>query len=151
MRIVIQRVNSAQVLVSQTPVGKIQQGLLLYVGVEQGDDDAMIERIVSKITRLRMFTDTHGKMNQSVLDVRGEVLIVSQFTLCADLSRGNRPSFDSACEPTIAQAIYDRLCERFSQILHTETGVFGASMEVLSSNAGPVTFLYESKNNSKTI
>lgn len=144
MRIVIQRVESAQVFISRESVGSIAKGLLLYVGIEQGDDTALIPKIVSKITRLRMFMDDGGKMNLSITDVKGELLVVSQFTLCADLRRGNRPSFDTACAPEKAKGIYDELCESFSRIVHTQTGVFGASMEVVSTNSGPVTFLYES-------
>ena len=143
MRIIIQRVESAQVFVARESVGSIAKGLLLYVCVEHGDDTSLIPKIVSKITHLRLFPDDGGKMNLSIIDIKGELLVVSQFTLCADLRRGNRPSFDNACAPEKAKAIYEELCQSLSGVVHTQTGVFGASMEVVSTNSGPVTFLYE--------
>jgi D-tyrosyl-tRNA(Tyr) deacylase len=145
MRAVLQRVSDASVSVDGQLVGRIGRGLLVYLGVAAGDDSADIDYIVSKIRDLRIFADADGKMNLSVADAGGAVLLVSQFTLCGDTRRGRRPSFDGAETPQVARQRYD---ETLAALRHTgvpvEAGVFQANMQVASVNDGPVTFWLDS-------
>ena len=141
---VIQRVSQAGVRVEGISVSEIGKGLLVLAGAAKGDTLEQAEALAGKIAKLRVFEDDAGKMNRSVLDIGGEALVVSQFTLCADTSRGNRPGFDPAMPPDEAKV----LIERFTGVLReagipTKTGVFGAHMEVELVNDGPVTIILE--------
>jgi len=145
MRAVLQRVSDASVSVDGQVVGQIGRGLLVYLGVAAGDDSTDIEYIVSKIRDLRIFADADGKMNLSVADAAGAVLLVSQFTLCGDTRRGRRPSFDGAESSTLARARYDDVLSSLRRTgLPVAAGVFQADMQVTSVNDGPVTFLLDS-------
>lgn len=150
MRAVVQRVTDASVTVAGKRVGGITKGLLVYLGVEQGDSDADLDYLVRKIPRMRIFTDDQGKMNLSVGEVDGQILVVSQFTLCADINKGNRPSFNPAAEPEVASATYLKFVERVTrQGYVVETGEFGASMRVAYTNEGPVTIIIDTRENLK--
>ncbi|HCG62385.1 MAG TPA: D-tyrosyl-tRNA(Tyr) deacylase [Sphaerochaeta sp.] len=145
MRAVIQRVTEASVTVDGTAVGSIDRGLLVYLGVQKGDTEVDLEYLANKIPRMRLFTDNEGKMNLSVSDLGYAVLVVSQFTLCADLRKGNRPSFDPAAEPAVARQMYGLFVEKVrSQGLEVATGEFGASMRVAYTNEGPITLVLDS-------
>lgn len=145
MKAVIQRVKSASVTVDGKTVGKCGAGLMVLFGAETGDtaDDAVL--LAKKTTALRIFCDENGKMNRSVLDTDGEILAISQFTLCADVKKGNRPSFIGAMEPVKANELYMLYCEelRKNGIKSVETGIFGADMQVSLINDGPVTILLD--------
>lgn len=146
MRVLIQRVKKASVAIDKAPVSEIGAGLLLFVGISRDDQDKDIDYLARKIVGLRIFPDERGKMNRDVREVRGELLSVSQFTLLADVSRGNRPGFDNAAEPVRAKQAWDR----FNLALRAEgvpvrTGVFGAAMEVRLVNDGPVTIWLDSR------
>ena len=144
MKVVIQRVSRAQVTVDHEVIGKINQGYLVLLGVAQGDDKATAERIAKKMLGLRIFADENGKTNLSIKDVRGELLIVSQFTLCADTRHGNRPSFTTAGSPALANELYEyfiQLCKQ--QVETVEHGSFGADMKVELVNDGPFTIILE--------
>lgn len=146
MRAVVQRVAKASVTVDGATVGTIKRGLLVYLGIASDDTEKDLNYITDKISGLRIFPSSDGLMNLSVLDVSGEALIVSQFTLQGDVRRGRRPSFSSAMPPDKASVLYERLCERLRQIgLPCERGVFGAMMQVASINDGPVTILIDSR------
>ncbi|EED35082.1 D-tyrosyl-tRNA(Tyr) deacylase [Luminiphilus syltensis NOR5-1B] len=144
MKSLIQRVTQAQVQVDDSTVGAINRGLLAFVGVERGDDSASVVRMAQRLLTYRVFSDTEGRMNRSLTDVGGDLLLVSQFTLAADTRKGTRPSFSSAADPEEAAVIFGELiaCCRESG-LRTETGRFGAEMVVSLINDGPVTFLLE--------
>lgn len=140
MRAVVQRVKRAQVNVENTCVGQIEQGYLIFLGIGQKDSEEQIERLWSKILKLRIFEDNQGKANLSLQDIDGEVLIVSQFTLYANCKRGNRPSFTEAGNPAEANRLYEVFVKRAQQdIKRVETGVFGAMMDVSLINDGPFT------------
>ncbi len=143
MKTVIQRVSRASVRIAGEVRAEIGRGLLLLVGVEVGDGDAQAEALAKKVAGLRIFDDDAGKMNLSNEQVGGEVLAVSQFTLCADLSRGKRPGFDPAMRPPEAERLYERFCGALEQSTGrpVKRGVFGASMQVELVNDGPATFL----------
>ncbi len=146
MRAVVQRVTSAKVTVAERVTGEIGPGLLVLLGVEQGDGPADLQYIVSKVRDLRIFADADGKMNQSVLDVQGGVLVVSQFTLSGDARNGRRPSFASAAPPQIARALYEEVVRELqSSGLQVATGEFQAMMQVSLVNDGPVTILLDSR------
>ena len=144
MKFVAQRVSEASLTVDNEPVSAIGRGLVVYFGVRRGDGEAQAAKCAEKIAKLRVFEDGAGKMNLSVRDVGGEVLFVSQFTLYGDAAKGNRPSFTEAEEPTRAKALYLFAvdCLR-AQGVPVRMGVFGAQMEILQRNEGPVTILYE--------
>jgi D-tyrosyl-tRNA(Tyr) deacylase len=145
MKSVVQRVRDASVVVDGEVVGAIDHGLLVYLGVERGDDASLLEPMAGKICRLRIFTDAQDKMNLSVKDVGGKVLVVSQFTLCADLHKGNRPSWDPAAPPQMAEELYEQFLEAMErQGVGVEHGIFGAHMRVTYENDGPVTILLDS-------
>lgn len=144
MRAVIQRVSSAAVTVSDEQIASIGSGLLALVGVAADDDDEAPQRLARKTARLRIFGDDEGKMNLSVTDVSGEVLVVSQFTLYGDASKGNRPSFISSASPEIAEPLIDSYVEALrAEGLGVATGRFRAHMEVDLVNDGPVTILID--------
>ncbi len=142
MRVLLQRVTSAEVRVSGQVVGAIGFGLLAFVGIQRGDDGATVERMAGRIAGYRMFADERGRMNRSVRDIGGAVLLVSQFTLAADTEKGLRPGFSSAAEPGEARRLCDALAAGLRDSgLPVAEGVFGADMQVSLVNDGPVTFL----------
>ncbi|HEY7003756.1 MAG TPA: D-aminoacyl-tRNA deacylase [Gaiellaceae bacterium] len=144
MRAVVQRVREARVLVDEETVGLIGAGLCILLGVAEDDDDAEGERLACKIARLRIFENDAGRFDRSLLDVGGEALVVSQFTLIADTARGNRPSFSRAARPERAEALYERFAEQLRRLgVPTRTGAFGARMAVELVNDGPVTIVLE--------
>ena len=146
MRAVIQRVSEASVTVDQVVSGRIQRGFLVLVGVADDDEEKDALWIAEKIAGLRVFEDSDEKMNLSLADVQGAVLLVSQFTLFGDCRKGRRPSFVEAARPEKARAIYEKLAENLRQLgLVVETGVFQAHMEVRLLNDGPVTLLLDSR------
>jgi D-aminoacyl-tRNA deacylase len=145
MRALIQRVANASVTVDNTIVGRIDAGLLILLGIGQGDSEQQIKPLVDKIVHLRIFEDSEGKMNLSLLDVHGSALVVSQFTLYADMRRGRRPSFTNAAPPAIAQPLFERFkSELAAYNLTIASGVFGAHMAVQLLNDGPVTLWLDS-------
>ncbi len=142
MKVVIQRVLNASVRVDGNITGKIKKGLLIFLGIESGDSDDMLKKYADKIVRMRIFEDENGKTNRALSDVNGELLIVSQFTLCADCSHGNRPSFIGAKEPVEAKRMYEKfisVCRE--QVSVVEHGEFGADMKVELLNDGPFTII----------
>lgn len=145
MKLVLQRVSEAQVTVDTKVVGQIGPGILILLGVEKNDDEAKLDYPLGKLLRLRIFADEAGKMNRSVQDIRGEILVVSQFTLAADCRKGNRPGFDNAMPPAEAERLYSLFIQRLREEsgLNVQTGLFGAHMQVSLVNDGPVTFLLE--------
>ena len=145
MRAVVQRVRDASVSVDGTVTGGIGLGLLVYLGVCDSDTDETCAKMASKIARMRIFQDENGKMNLSVSDVGGKVLVVSQFTLYASMKRGNRPSFDEAGNPELAERLYEVFMTDLRELgLGVEHGQFGAHMHVCYENDGPVTILMDS-------
>lgn len=146
MKVVIQRVESSSVKVSQKEISSINNGLLLLWGVEKEDTIEDVDVLTEKILNLRIFSDEEGKMNKSIVDVDGSILLVSQFTLLADLSRGNRPSFIKSEDPDRAKELLKIVVEKFSGRVDVQEGEFGAFMKVELINDGPVTILLESKN-----
>lgn len=143
MRAVVQRVSHAQVKVDDKVVGKIEKGYLVLLGVKDGDTTKEADFLASKVVNLRVFEDENDKMNLSIKDVGGEMLIVSQFTLYGDASHGNRPSFTEAARPEEANSLYEYFCDQVSKEVHVEKGVFQAEMKVELLNDGPVTILLE--------
>ncbi len=140
MRALIQRVSKAQVAVDGDIIGKVDEGMLIFICAMQGDSNAEGTKLAQKISKLRIFRDDQGRMNKSLLDVGGSALIVSQFTLGADTSRGNRPGFSMAATPDEGQRLYDTFILDFKALgISVETGQFGADMKVSLVNDGPVT------------
>ncbi len=148
MKVVIQRVATAAVEIDGCLVAQIQKGLLLLVGIEDADNQEDIDWLVSKISNLRIFDDALGVMNLSLKDTRGEVVVVSQFTLQAMTKKGNRPSYIKASKPEIAIPIYNQFLQSFETAIEkpVQSGVFGAAMKVHLTNDGPVTIVIDSKN-----
>lgn len=146
MRAVVQRVTEASVTVDNEVIGEINKGFVVLLGVGQDDDETDIKYISDKIINLRVFEDENDKMNLSLLDIGGEILLISQFTLYGDCRKGRRPSFDKAGEPCEAKELYIKTCEYISeQGVKTQTGRFGADMKVRLTNDGPVTLMLDSK------
>lgn len=146
MKIVLQRVKEASVVVKGVVVGRINRGLCLLVGVEKGDADEDVRFLAKKIFELRIFPDEDGKMNLSVEDISGGILAISQFTLAGSLRKGRRPSFDKAEEPERAEELFGALVDRLREYgVRVETGIFAAMMDVCLVNDGPVTFVLESR------
>lgn len=146
MRAVIQRVKEAQVKVEDKTIGEIRKGLLVLLGVENGDNSEDVQYLASKILELRIFEDEASKMNLSVQDIRGEIMVVSQFTLLGDCRKGRRPSFTDAAPPQLAQELYNQFIAYISKAnLKVATGEFQAMMEVHLINDGPVTFVLDSR------
>ena len=144
MKALIQRVSEASVDVGGTRVGHISAGLLVFLGVDKSDDAEVVQRLADKVMNYRIFSDENGKMNRSLIAANGEMLVVSQFTLSADTQKGLRPSFTSAADPELANALYQAFvtaCRK--KISRVETGQFAADMQVSLVNDGPVTFLLE--------
>ncbi len=148
MRVVLQRVAAASVTVSEKIVAEIQKGLLVLVGIEDADTEEDIDWLVTKITQLRIFSDENEVMNLSVQDTKGDILVVSQFTLHAATKKGNRPSYIKAARPEIAIPIYEKFVSTLENKLGKKvpTGIFGADMKVALLNDGPVTIIIDSKN-----
>jgi D-tyrosyl-tRNA(Tyr) deacylase len=147
VRAVVQRVRSAGVTVEGRSVGAIGAGLLVLLGVAEGDSDVEAERLAGKIARLRIFAADDGRFDRSLLDTAGEALVVSQFTLLADVSRGNRPGFSSAARPEEAQRVYERFSDALRALgVPVRTGVFGALMQVELVNDGPVTIILDTES-----
>lgn len=145
MLALLQRVDNASVVVSGETVGAIDQGLLVFLGVQRGDDLAHCERLAAKVVNYRVFADEQGRMNRSVIDSGGGVLVVSQFTLAADTRKGLRPSFTPAAEPELAEALYEAFIAQVGvSVAGVQSGRFGADMRVSLCNDGPVTFLLSS-------
>ncbi|WP_297772480.1 D-aminoacyl-tRNA deacylase [uncultured Roseovarius sp.] len=145
MRALLQRVSHASVATGGQTIGQCGPGLLILVCAMQGDTEAEAGRLAAKIAKLRIFTDEAGKMNRSILDIGGSALVISQFTLAADTSRGNRPGFSGAAAPDVGRHLYARFAELIAeQGIATETGEFGADMQVSLLNDGPVTIWMES-------
>ena len=145
MRAVIQRVKHALVKVDSKIVGRINKGLLIFLGISKSDSQAQADYLVKKIIELRIFEDAQGKMNCSALEAKGEFLVVSQFTLLGDCSKGRRPSFDEAADPILAEELYRYFLEKLkSYNVKVEAGIFKAMMDVELINDGPVTFVLES-------
>jgi D-tyrosyl-tRNA(Tyr) deacylase len=146
MRAVFQRVSSASVAVDEREVGRIGAGWLVLLGVGKGDDERDVEAIVDKIMNIRAFSDQDGKMNLSVVDTAGSVLLVSQFTLWGDCRKGRRPGFSDAAPPDIANALYERVKEKLiANNIPVATGTFQAHMQVSLVNDGPVTLLVDTR------
>jgi D-tyrosyl-tRNA(Tyr) deacylase len=142
---VVQRVIKSSVEVDGKIVGEIRKGVNILLGIAEDDTEEDVNKLVNKIVYLRMFEDENKKMNYSLLDINGEALIISQFTLLANLKKGRRPSFEYAAKPDKAKALYEKFVEEFSKYVKVQTGVFGADMKVYILNDGPVTFILDSK------
>ncbi|MCZ6540248.1 MAG: D-aminoacyl-tRNA deacylase [Nitrospinae bacterium] len=144
MKIVLQRVLRSSVTVDDEVVGAIGKGLTILFGAEKGDTDVAVDALAEKVVHLRIFADDQGKMNLSCLDVQGDILVVSQFTLAGDCSRGRRPGFDHAATPEDAQRLYQKFVGKLAESkLNIQEGRFGAHMQVDIVNDGPVTFILE--------
>lgn len=147
MKAVIQRVTNASVAVEGEVIGSIGEGLVLLLGIAKGDTQQDLDYLVERVTNLRIFADPAGKMNRSLLDVQGALLVISQFTLLGNTSGGRRPGFEQASPPDEARMLYEQAVERFRTLVHrVEIGRFGAHMVVTLSNDGPVTFTLDSRD-----
>ena len=146
MRALLQRVSRASVTVDEQVVGQIGYGLLVLLGVGQGDSEGQVKTLADKVVYLRIFGDDEGKMNRSLLDIGGEVLVVSQFTLYADVRRGRRPSFTDAAPPVVAETLFEHFKEALASYgLTVASGIFGAYMTIEIRNEGPVTIWLDSE------
>ncbi len=145
MKFVLQRVMSAHVSVDEKIVGEIGKGYLLLVGVTDKDNKEIADKMIEKVSRLRIFEDENGKTNLSIHQVDGEILVISQFTLCADCKKGNRPSFVGAGAPQMAEKLYEHILKRCEELFkRTQKGIFGADMKVSLVNDGPFTLVLDS-------
>ena len=149
MKALIQRVSSASVGVNNKNIGTIGGGLLIFIGIYSDDSVDDIRKICNKIINLRIFNDSENKMNRSILDIKGEILLVSQFTLCADTKKGNRPSFNNAMNPKNAINLFSSLKDELSRLISVKVGKFGENMDVSLVNEGPVTIMLDTKNENK--
>jgi D-tyrosyl-tRNA(Tyr) deacylase len=151
MRVVIQRVSMAKVEVDNTTVGQISKGLLILLGITHDDSDTDIDYIIKKSIQLRIFNDVRGIMNLSVQDIMGEILVVSQFTLYADIQKGNRPSYIEAAKPSEAETIYHSFIAKLTKSYGYKiaTGIFGADMKITILNDGPITICIDSRSKQK--
>lgn len=150
MKALIQRVSEATVTIETKVFSRIGKGMLVFLGVEKGDTPRDLEYLVSKIRHLRIFEDEQKKMNRSIQDIGGEMLVVSQFTLAADCRKGNRPSFEAAEEPARAREMYERFVTMLEATgVEVKTGDFGSSMQVFLINDGPVSILLDSKQDAR--
>ena len=144
MKVLIQRVKTASVTIQNELYSQINQGILAFVGIEKGDSIEQVQKLAKKVVNLRIFPDDNDKMNRSLYDINGEMLIVSQFTLCGNCKKGTRPSFDNSAQPEIAKQLYnDFITEVKQQEIQVQTGEFGAMMDIALINDGPVTFWLE--------
>ncbi|WP_294079278.1 D-aminoacyl-tRNA deacylase [Proteiniphilum sp. UBA5384] len=148
MRLLIQRVKKAVVYISRQKISSIREGMLLFIGIEETDNEEDITFLCKKTVNLRIFDDEKGVMNRSIRETGGDILVVSQFTLHASTKKGNRPSYIRAARPDVSKPLYDQFCSTLSQMLQkpVATGEFGADMEVELTNNGPVTIWIDSKN-----
>ena len=146
MRVLVQRSLESSVSVDGKVVGKIDKGLVLFVGFTHDDDSNKIDYLIKKVLNLRIFDDENGVMNKSILDVGGSILSVSQFTLYADTKKGNRPSYINAMGGERSTLLYDEFNKKLSENIHVETGIFGADMKVKITNDGPITIMLESRD-----
>lgn len=146
MTAVVQRVSGAKVVVDGVEINSIGNGLLVFVGVFESDSETEADKLAAKIAKLRIFCDDRGKMFYSVSDIKGEVLLISNFTLCANVRKGNRPEFIAAARPAEAERLYNYLVERFNSYVTTKGGVFGGDMKIEAHNDGPVTVIVDSDN-----
>jgi D-tyrosyl-tRNA(Tyr) deacylase len=144
MKLIIQRVSKSSVSVDNKIVGKINNGLNILVGFTLNDNELIVDKIIDKILKLRIFDDNNNKINLSLKDVGGEILLISQFTLYADTRNGNRPSFTQAAKPEVAKKLYDYMLFKLSSSVKTNSGVFGANMIVEIINDGPLTIIIDS-------
>jgi len=149
LKALIQRVSGADVSVNGKSVGTIGRGLLIFIGIYSNDSINDVYKICKKIINLRIFNDSDGKLNQSILDIKEEILLVSQFTLCAETKKGNRPSFNNAMKPEKAVDLFNHLKNELSRFINVKIGKFGAMMEVSLVNDGPVTIILDTKNENK--
>lgn len=146
MRLVVQKVSQSNVKIEGQVVGEIGNGFMVLVGITAGDDEVIVEKMVDKLVNLRIFEDENDKLNLSLLDVKGSILSISQFTLYANCKKGRRPSFIDAAKPDISSPLYDLFNDKLEgKGIHVERGVFGAMMEVSLVNDGPVTIILDSK------
>ena len=147
MKVVLQRAKYAEIKVEEKIVGKIENGLLIFLGIGKNDNEDIADKLVKKICNMRIFEDENNKMNKSIKDINGDILLVSQFTLYANCKSGNRPSFIDACEPKKANELYEYFKKSCKQELkkNIESGIFGANMKVELLNDGPVTILLNSE------
>lgn len=144
MKVVLQRTRAARVLVEGECAGSIERGVVVLVGVHRDDTPAVADYLAGRCADLRIFADESGKMNRSLVETGGEALVISQFTLCGDTSRGRRPGFTEAAHPDKGKWLYEQFCDRLrTRVTKVETGVFGAHMQVELINDGPVTLLLE--------
>ena len=142
MKAIIQRVNKAQVMIDNKIIGKISEGFVIFIGIAQDDSMSHVIKLADKILSLRVFNDINKKMNLSIHDIKGSLLIISQFTLYADCNKGNRPSFINAASPVHAKKIYNEFVNYMNQQkINVQSGVFGADMQVGLTNSGPATFI----------
>lgn len=146
MRVVVQRSGNSKVIVNNNIVGKIDKGLVILVGFTQGDSLSDIEYLVKKIINLRIFSDDKGLLNKSILDIKGSILSISQFTLYADTKKGNRPSFTKSLNKDEALNLYNMFNDCLKKYVSVETGIFGADMLVKINNEGPITIIIDSKD-----
>ena len=146
MKILVQRCKYAKVSVNNKIIGKIDKGIMALVSFTDGDNEKIIDYMIDKLVNLRIFDDESGVMNKSVLDTKGSILSISQFTLYADTTKGRRPSYINALKGEESIKLYDLFNQKLSKIIHTETGIFGAEMEVELLNDGPVTIMLEKKD-----
>ena len=145
MRVVIQKVTYSSVTVDKKLVNEINNGLNVLVGFTEGDSSKEIDYLVNKIANLRIFDDENGVMNKSVLDIGGEVLLISQFTLYGDAKKGNRPSYIMALKGDKAISLYDEMADKLNKLVPTKKGIFGADMKLVINNDGPTTIIIDSK------
>ena len=145
MKLVIQRVTSSSLYIEGSLISQIKQGLVVFIGISKSDSENVIDKLVKKLLNLRVFEDEYSKMNYSILDIQGEILLVSQFTLYADTRNGNRPSFINAADPNNAEPLYNKFLEKLHIVLgdNLKTGRFGANMQIELVNDGPVTIIVE--------
>ncbi len=148
MKVLIQRVKKASVTIDGKLFSSINKGILALVGIEKGDSEEQVEKLAKKVVNLRIFPDENDKMNLSLIDIKGEILIVSQFTLCGDCKKGTRPSFDKSAPPDIANMLYEEFIKKVKGYgISAVTGSFGAMMDVELINDGPVTFMLSDGQN----
>jgi D-tyrosyl-tRNA(Tyr) deacylase len=145
MKLVIQRVTCSNLYIDGSLISQIKQGLVVLIGISKSDSENVIDKLVKKLLNLRVFEDENSKMNYSILDIEGEILLVSQFTLYADTKKGNRPSFINAADPKNAEPLYNKFLEKLHIVLgdNIKTGRFGANMQIELVNDGPVTIIVE--------
>jgi len=143
MQVVIQRVKQARVEVENVIVGQIDSGLLVFVGIDSTDTEAVVDKMLDKIINYRIFNDSEGKMNLNVKQVGGQLLVVSQFTLSANTQKGRRPNFSQSAKPEFANTLYRYLLSQSKRQIDTQAGEFGANMQVYCCNDGPVTFHFQ--------